>query len=375
MSVFFLAENINRKLSFIVHAVSNKSHLPVLSNFLLRSYKGKLYISATDLEIGIEESFPANIEKEGGTTVPARIFYEFISEIHKGKIHLYTENGHLFLETDRVKTSFQTISQEEFPMLYEEKGKKIGVFKKKDIEKNLIKVAFAASQDSERPALSGILFKKEAKNIFSVVATDGYRLSLKKGIPLIGGGGTSSEKEEYLVPVRIIKEMISLKNGNDIEIYSSKKNNQILFFQGEAILVGRLIEAEFPNYEKIIPTDFSFSATIDKKELHSAVKSSAIFARETTNIIKFSLEKEKIVLSASAPSLGESKIEVEAKTEGEENEIAFNARYLLEFLGNIDEEEVVFEMSGPLNPGVFKLPEDPNFLHIIMPIRIQADAP
>ncbi|MBI2031599.1 MAG: DNA polymerase III subunit beta [Candidatus Levybacteria bacterium] len=370
MRILLLSENINKKLPFVSHAVSSRSQLPILSNFLLRSQKGKFYICATDLEIGIEENIPANIEEDGEITVPARVFFEFISGIQKGKILLYTKETSLFLESDGIKTVFQTMPPGDFPKLYEDKGGKQGTLKKDVVEKNFAKVVFAASQDNERPALSGVLFKKEKRGSFSVVATDGYRLSLKRDVSVVEEE-ESSDGVGFLAPVRLIKELISLKNNGDIGIYSSKKNNQIMFFQDETVLVGRLIEAEFPNYEKIIPSDFSSRTVLDRRELHQAVKSSSIFARETTNIIKFSLEKNKITLSASAPSLGESRIDVGAKTEGEENEIAFNARYLLELLGNIEEEEVVFEMSGPLNPGVFKIPEDPNFLHIIMPIRVQ----
>lgn len=373
MKASFLSENINKKLPFVNHAVSNRSQLPILLNLLLTARKGKIFINATDLEIGIETSVSANIEEEGGVTVPARVFFELVSNIPRGKILLYTKGENLILESDKTKTLFQTMPQEDFPKLYEEKGERIAIIKKNILEKDFTKIVFAASQDSGRPALSGVLIKKEKegkKGGFLLVATDGYRLSLKKEVET--ARENMGEETAFLVPSRLIKELVSLKEEEDIEIYASRKNNQVLFVQNETVLVGRLIEAEFPNYEKIIPTDFSTRATVDKKELQSAVKTSAIFARETTNIIKFSLEKNKIIISASAPSVGESTIEVGAKIDGEENEIAFNARYLLELLGNIDEETIVFEMSGPLNPGVFKIAGDPTFFHIIMPIRVQS---
>ncbi|MBI2621386.1 MAG: DNA polymerase III subunit beta, partial [Candidatus Levybacteria bacterium] len=121
----------------------------------------------------------------------------------------------------------------------------------------------------------------------------------------------------------------------------------------------------------IIPDDSSTRAVFDKNLAQGAVRACSVFAREAANIVKLSVGKDKIVFSSSASSVGENEVEVEAKVEGEENEIAFNARYLLEFLGSIDDEEVFFEMTGPLNPGVFKLPKDPDYLHIIMPIRVQ----
>lgn len=372
MKVSFLSENIEKKIVFVNHAISNRAQLPILLNFLLIAKKGKLFISATDLEIGIEISVPANIEEEGGTTVPAKTFLDLLSNIPKGKVVIFTKEKNLILESGKIKTVFQTISQEEFPKIYEEKGEKRAVIRKATIEKEFSKVVFAASQDSGRPALSGVLIKKEKnrENGVVLVATDGYRLSLKRETSVVEEGG-ALEETSLLVPARIIKELISIKDGERVELFSSKKNNQILFFQEDIVLTGRLIEAEFPNYEKIIPTDFSTRAIIEKSDLQAAVRTCSVFARETTNIIKFSLKKDEMIISANAPSIGESIMGVEAKMEGEENEIAFNARYLLEFLSNVGGENIVFEMSGPLNPGVFKIEKDDTFLHIIMPIRIQ----
>ena len=198
-----------------------------------------------------------------------------------------------------------------------------------------------------------------------MVATDGYRLSFKKDT-----GGEENE-EKFLMPSRILRELALLKDGGSVSVRVSSKSNQIIFEQEDVIMVGRLIEAEFPNYQKIIPQDYSTKVIVDKKDFQSAVKTSAVFARETANIIKLSIQKNKIIVSASAPSVGETTIEVDAVVEGEENEIAFNVRYVLEFLSNTDGEKIIFEMTGPLNSGVFKIEGEPNYLHIIMPIRVQ----
>lgn len=371
MKVSFLSENINKKIAFVNHAVSNRSALPILLNLLLLAKKGKFTISATDLEIGIEINVSANIEEEGGITVPAKTFYELSGNISRGKITLYTKNESLFFETDKIKTVFQTISSDEFPKIYGEKGDKIAAIDNKALVDDLPKVVLAAANDAGRPALSGVLIKKEEEGGFLMAATDGYRLSLKKGWSGEKQGG-KKDQSPLLVPARLIRELISVKDwAQDIDVYSSSGNNQILFFLQDGVLAGRLIEAEFPNYEKIIPSDFSTRVVTDREEFQKAVKTCSIFAREAANIVKMSLEKGKIVVLASASSLGETSVEVEAVIEGEENEIAFNARYLLEFLGSVNSEKIIFEMTGPLSPGVFKLDDDKDFLHIIMPIRVQ----
>jgi DNA polymerase-3 subunit beta len=155
----------------------------------------------------------------------------------------------------------------------------------------------------------------------------------------------------------------------DTNLFLSTKNNQIIFEQDKTLVIGRTIEAEFPNYEKVIPTDAASVSVVDREELLKAAKICAIFARESTNIITLSLLKDKIVVSAKSPSLGENTVDVEARLTGEENQIAFNARYLLEALSNITENEINFSMTGPLNPGVFRIQDNNRFLHLIMPIR------
>lgn len=373
MKVHLLSENLQKKLIFLNKGVSTKSQLPILSNFLIKTVNGKLQISSTDLEIGIQVEIPANIEIEGGITVPAKTFSELVNSLPQGKITLEKEGNVLIVSTLKIKSTFPTISEEEFPKLYEEKGEKLIILKKESLNKDFLSVIFAAASDMGRPALSGVLMKREEGG-FSLVATDGYRLSLKEisDKSLKKAEGKEDQEKTLLIPARIFREVISLKDDDEeVNVYVSYKNNQILFEQNETIMVGRLIDAEYPAYEKIIPSSFLTAATFDREEMQKAVKICSIFARETANIIKFTLKKESIIVSANTPSVGDNKVEVEAKLTGEENEIAFNSRYLLDILSNMDSEDVVFEMTGPLNSGVFKIKDESSFLHLIMPIRIQ----
>jgi DNA polymerase-3 subunit beta len=228
------------------------------------------------------------------------------------------------------------------------------------------KVVFSAGQDSTRPALTGVLIKKENTGV-EIVATDGYRLSLKKSNSI----STKGKFNDILLSARAIKEVMSAKQDGDVTLFVSEKNNQAIFETGEETIVGRLIEAEYPTYEKIIPTRFETKTVFDKEEMQRAVKICSVFSRETANIVKLTLKKEKVIISANTPSVGENTVEIDAKTTGEENEIAFNARYLLELFANVEEETMTFEMIVPVNPGVFKIAGDNTFLHLIMPIRVQ----
>ena len=363
-----MAENLQKKLSFANKAISTRNQLPILSHVLLEARDEKLIISSTDLEIGIEISLPAEIEEEGATTVPARLFLELVTSLPQDKIILQTRDGSLDIVSKKTKTVLQTTPKDEFPLLYEEKGEKVAIFSEGDMKNIFSRLLFAASSDSARPALSGVLFQKspasEGVEKFVIVATDGYRLSYDE---ITKEGKQSFDK--LIIPARILREATAVFENNQIDLYLSSKNNQILFEQDGTILVGRVIDAAFPNYEKVIPTDSASVAVFDREELLKAVKTCAIFAREAANIITLSLYREKIVVSAKSPSLGENTVDVEAKITGEENQIAFNARYLSDALSNIQETELSFSMTGPLNSGVFHIVGNSHFLHLIMPVR------
>ncbi len=372
MKIKVLAGDLQKNLPFIHHAISSKNQLPVLSNFLLETDENNVKISATDLEVGIQLTIPASVEEAGGITIPAKVFSELIASLPQEQVTLQTKGELLEVMSKKTKSTFQTIAKEEFPALYKEKGQRLVVFKKGSLEDEFVKVAFAASLDSGRPALSAVLIKTDpgVENTLFFVATDGYRLSLKRHEFTIER--KDAWEKPLLIPARVIREVISAKEeGGDIELFVSDGNNQVLFSWTDALLVGRLIEGEFPSYEKIIPTDVATTVSFDKDELQKAVKTCSIFARETANIVRFSVKKNALVVSANTPSVGENTVEVEAKVDGEENEIAFNARYLLELFSHIDKDEMTFEMTGPLNPGVFKIKDDSSFLHLIMPIRVQ----
>ena len=366
MKATVLTENFREGLTFVNHAVSSRSQLPILLNFLIQAKKGELVISATDLEIGITVNVPAKTDEEGETTVPAKTLFDLISNVTQEKLVLSLEGPLLNITGEKIKTSFSTMPAGEFPKIQSEKGEGMGVIKKEDMLL-LNKVVFAASQDSGRPALSGVLITGAVGGGTDVVAADGYRLSLLKGFSF-----GSKKIEKLLLPARVIKELLSQKNMSDeIKLFVSGENSQAIFVQDSSTLVGRLIEAEFPDYAKIVPHDLSVTAIFDKNEAQNAVRICSVFARDAANVMRLTVKKDKVIFSSGASSIGENSVEVEAKVNGEENEIAFNSRYLIDILSVMDGDSVVFEMSGPLSPGVFKEEGNKNFLHIIMPIRVQ----
>jgi DNA polymerase III subunit beta len=371
MKVQLLTDNLQKKLAFVNHAVSAKSQLPVLQNILIETSGDKIKICSTDLEIGIETYCQAVIIEEGGITIPTKLFTELINSLPSETITLETKDTNLTVSSKRTKSVFQTIPKEEFPKLYDEKGTLVAKMKAEQLRADISSLVFSASQDSTKPALSGILLKQE-KEGFLLVATDGYRLSLKRHPVASVVTAAANEDITMIIPSRIFRELNTIKEeADDIIMFVSKSSNQVVFEIGETLVIGRLIEATYPNYERIIPLDFSAQVHFEREDLHKAVKICSIFARDTANIIKLAIQKEAIIVSSQTSSVGENTVKIEAALTGEENEIAFNARYLMDVLSNVSAERMAFAMTGPLNPGVFKVENDESYLHLIMPIRVQ----
>lgn len=372
MKVVVLQENLEKGLLTLQHIISQKTQLPILSHVLLKSIKDSLIISATDLEIGAQVNLGVKVEEEGEIAIPAKLFYDLTSTLPHDKITLVSDKQTLNLQTTGVKSSLLGMDSSEFPKIFEEEKEEIGKMRKSILMEIVKKVCFAASGDEGRPALTGVLIQTGEE--LTIVATDGYRLSMKK----VSDGIFKNNLGNFLIPVRIFKQIPLFLSGDgkdeDVVFYLSKTKKQLIVEVNENIIVGRLIEGDFPDYERIIPKTKNTTVEIESDQFVKAVKSCAIFARESANIIKMKIDKDLIVFSANSPQVGENTVTLEANVSGEENEIAFNSRFLLEMFSNIDAKELVFEMTGPLAPGVFKIKDDDSSFHIIMPVRIQAEA-
>lgn len=371
MKISILQENLNKGLATVSRSIATKATLPILANILLSTDKGQLRLSATNLETGINLWLGAKIEKEGAIAIPARFLTEFIASLPPEKIDLEVKETTLILFSGAFKASITGMAPGEFPQIPSGSKETILVFEKEELSKALSQVAFAAASDEGRPVLTGVLVRALDKQI-SLVATDGYRLSLKK---LKVGEGKI--KESLIIPAKTLVEVSRISqevkdDEKEIKMSKAKGESQVVFSLPGVEIASRLIEGEFPDFEKIIPSTSEVQAVFDKEEFLRSVKIASIFAREQANIIKFKIGKEGVVISAESPQVGSNESQIGAKIEGKDLEIAFNFRFLLDFLNSVSGEEVIFEATGPLNPGVFKIAGDESFLHIIMPVRIQA---
>jgi DNA polymerase III subunit beta len=374
MNVSILQENLAKGLSVVSRFVTSKTQLPILNNILIKTDQGRLKLSSTNLETGINFWLGAKVEKEGETCLPAKILTEYVSSLPPQKVNFELIDNSLKVDCEDYQASFLTLPTAEFPLI-PSLGKKPGVLLKiKDLPLLINQVTLAASQDEGRPALTGVLLRIKKGSLF-LVATDGYRLSVKEIKQLDNIEKLAKFQEELLVPAKALMEVGKIlaegEKSPELGLTITPKNNQIIFSTPEVEIISRLIEGKFPDFEKIIPDKGKTQLTIETESLLQAVRTASIFAREAANIIKFKIKNNKLEIKSNNPQLGENKIILEVKSEGDGGEIAFNARYLMDFLNSIKSDLINLQISDPLSPGVFSPANDNSFLHIVMPIRIQ----
>jgi DNA polymerase-3 subunit beta len=374
MKISVLQENLSKGLSIVSRSVNPRGQLPVLGNVLLTTDRGRLKLSATNLETGINYWVGAKIEEEGAISIPAKILTEFISSLPAEKIDLKLDGASLKAVCGSSQASFVGLNASEFPAIPSLKGKPEITFKAHQFSEAISQVAFAAAADEGNPVLSGVLLAVREEKLY-LVATDGYRLSLKEISGQEGAAKVKEYKKGLLIPARALMEVGKIIGDVEEEkilgLVVTPEANQVIFVTPECEVVSRLIEGDFPDFEKILPEKGKTKVSLEVETLRRTVRLASIFARDSANIIRFSLDKSGLKISANTAQVGENQSQIEVKVEGENNKIAFNSRYLLDFLNSVKSELVNFEMTGALNPGVFSPAEDKNYLHIIMPVRLQ----
>jgi len=373
--------DFSKTLSAASRSILTKANLPILSNVLISASRNKLEILSTNLETATKASISCKTEIEGKITIPGRTLLEFISQLPEGEVTFEKLGEEVLVSTKGYNARIPTIAPEEFPAIPKiEKGYEVKI-KTEDFVKGVDEVAFCAAQDEGRPILTGVLCEFKGGKL-SLVATDGYRLSFRE-IPI---EKSPSEKNiKIVVPARAISEVAKVIVENiegetgDLSLVVADSLNQINFKVANVEFTSRLIEGEFPGWQKIIPSSFTTKARLPKSEFIKLVRIAAIFARDSGNIVRLKLEsagaskKGALTVLSSAAQVGSTDAQIEVEMTGKGGEIAFNFRYLLEVLSIIGGEEVNFEMIESLNPGrITGIDEKDSFFHIIMPVRLQA---
>lgn len=356
--------------------VSGKATLPILENILVLATAEGVRFAATDLEIGMKTFIPAKVEESGTTTIPVRVFFEVVSHIGEGliEVQLDPETALVHLKGEGFHYKFNVLAADGYPVLPEPPKDARVTLAQQELKKALRDMLFSASSPREDNLIfTGALLSLE-KGTLTFVALDGHRLakrtlSIKK---------TDSLKS-VIIPARALSELSKiLKEVEDpIEIYFGE--HQVMFKLGDSIFFSRLLEGQFPQYQLIIPEKSDTSLQVDKEMLLAAVRRASILAqeRESPRLIKLSLEGEKLVITSNTQDLGQAYEEVPVKVERMSDKsnvtIGFNARYLIDALGVLDESDVCFEFGGVKSPGVLRPVTGDSAIYVVMPIRPLGD--
>jgi len=354
--------------------VSNRPNIPVLANVLIVAEKGKVKLSGTNLDIGVNTWLGADIAEEGSLTVSAKLLAEFVNSLSSGKIELIQIKNNLEVKSVDNTAEFNVIPANDFPSVPKSEGNPIVKINALDFAEAVRQTAISTATDDSRPVLTGLLLEATERKI-SLVGVDGFRLSKK--ILKVDLGPKEDIKE--IVPARSLMELEKIiRDLSDketmLEIYLLESKNQMIFKVENTEFTTRMIEGEFPNYSQIIPNTKNVSFQVLKEELSNTVKIAGIFAR---NVIgnkarfKFDPEKKTLELFANVVDVGnnESKVTI-SKPEGDKLETAYNMKFLQDMINVINGDEILYESEGITSPGVFKDKDDPDFLHIIMPMRL-----
>ncbi len=368
MHLKILQQDLNLPLQAVSRSVGVKLNLPVLGNILLETSSGKLKLSSTNLEVGVIKYINAQILEDGAVTVPAKTLSEVVSSLSNSEIELQSEGELLKIISGKFKADLNGISSSEFPAIPEAKDFSVQI-PAEVFKDNIPQISFASAVDEGRPVLTGILTEIK-DNKFEAVATDGFRLAHKS----YSAENLKEIDFKALVPRKTLDELVKLINEEGgvetVGIATTDNQNQVIFKIGETVLSSRLIEGVFPSWEKIIPEIFIGKVIISKEDLIKGLKLASVFARGEANVIRLKITKSGIGLSSETKELGHQDAEVEAEMSGEEIEVAFNSRYLLDAVSNCPGEKIKIDFSGSLSAAKISPIEDTGLEYIVMPVRI-----
>jgi len=357
-------EDFRKAVNTTARFSSFKPQIPVLSNILLSAFKTKLLLEATNLEISIKTEIGAKVESEGKITIPAKSLVDILTNLKSDTLNLSVEKESLIIESAGFKSKLLGINAAEFPEIPEKITEEKTGLPSLLFANVMAKVIFASSIDETKPSLTGILFFPE-KDFLNLVATDGYRLSVYRA-----QGIKKTAFEKIIVPRFVFSEIPRIAGGGDIFLSYDRKNNLIVFETADSVVSSRVIEGDYPDFQKIIPVSSKTKVWVDKDEFLRLVRLASVFARDVGNVVKIYLKKNKLLISSESQYTGSQKGEIEAKIEGDDLEIAFNYKFLEDFLESVTGETILIELNDSSSPVVFKDASDRNYLHLIMPVKI-----
>lgn len=366
MKTIVKAAELSNAVSKVIKAVSTKSPNQLLEGIKLSCVGDELTLTATDMEIAIEKTIACETFMEGQAVVPGRIFADFTKKLEdEDDLELAVDDGKIRISYSGSESILQALPADEYPVLKKELNKNSFVIKQKSFKELINKTSFACSQDDSRPILKGCLLELCGDEI-TCVALDGFRLAVCKKTVKEATGDIKA-----IVPSRALVEITRLLDKDEDYISVIIQENSLMIEVDNTVFTTRLLEGEYIDYKKIVPTSYLSVFRVNKNNMFNSIERASIMAKVMKNIVKFDIHENYVDISSDS-EMGNVKENVIINLEGKDLTIAFNSKYLLDCLRVIEDEFINFNLNTPIAPCVIKSYSDEEYLYLILPVRINA---
>ena len=359
-----------KSLSHVQSVVERRNTIPILSNVLIEaSTDGSLKLMATDLDLQIVDRVEAQVETAGATTVPAHTLFDIVRKLPEGsQVSLSAAEGKMLVVAGRARFNLATLPRDDFPVIAEGELPTKLELPAETLKQIIDKTRFAISTEETRYYLNGIFFhvSDEAQPVLKAAATDGHRLARVTVTRPDGAQGMP----DVIVPRKCVGELRKLLDEVDGTVGVSLSASKIRFDLGTAVLTSKLIDGTFPDYSRVIPTGNDKLLKLDPQSFMEGVDRVATIASEKTRAVKMSLEKDKVTLSVTSPENGTAAEEVSGEYNSDGFDIGFNARYLLDILGQIEGDTVEVHLADAAAPTLIRENDKAPALYVLMPMRV-----
>ncbi|HEY8434603.1 MAG TPA: DNA polymerase III subunit beta [Sphingomicrobium sp.] len=356
-----------KSLGHVQSVVERRNTIPILSNVLMEAREdGSLRLMATDLDLQVDETIPANVSQPGATTVSAHTFFEIVRKLPEGsQVELTAAEGKMQVIAGRSRFNLSTLPRDDFPVIAEGDLPTRFELPAGTLREIIEKTRFAISSEETRYYLMGIFFHV-VDDQMRAAATDGHRLARVTVARPDGADGMP----DVIVPRKAVQELYRLLEEVEGTVEISLSPTKIRFGLGNAILTSKLIDGTFPDYNRVIPTANDKLLKLDPKSFSAGVDRVSTIASEKTRAVKMSVDRDKVTLSVTSPENGVATEEVPADYAADGLEIGFNARYLLDILSEIDGDTVEVHLADAAAPTLLRENDKSNALYVLMPMRV-----
>ena len=361
-------EDLTYGVQIINKAVSTKNTMPILNGILLMAEEGAITLRATDLDIAIQCSIPADVVAEGRLVIAdGKRFIEVVRQLPADNVNIRLINDcDANINYGNSAITLRGFEPEQFPQLPDLSGELQGSMKGDIFARVIRQTAIAAANDEIQPILTGIMLDIAGEKI-SFVATDFHRLTLSQAL----WQTESQESRQVIVPAKTMLDVAALAAAEElVEIAISRSN--ICFKLGSTIFVSRLISGQFPDYRPIIPKEESFShqAFVNKNKFNSSLRLASLISKDANNTVRLDFQPGQIVMTAMTSDIGAIREEIPADFQGEPLLVGYNLKYILDFLKVSSSENIYMKLSGNLTPGIMTEEDNESFTYIILPLRL-----